>query len=219
MTRKPLPLLVALTLLLHVGLETGWAQDASPAAGHDGEGLILPPDAPVADKTVDAWAASWTEWFYRTQPTACEPSPESEQMWFLPPAEGAEVRRPCVMPPGTALFFPLLPHAMPDAASCLANIESYLATMGELEILVELDGHLFPDVAPFALEATALPMATPGADPLREPVDGYELKVSCGYGLLIAPLPPGEHTARLGFGDGAIEFDLITHEITVESPS
>lgn len=197
-------------------------QPATPDASPAPELTLLPPDAPAFGRSYGEWAAAWSRWFL-AHPGAADDCGEGQRgdVWFLPgvPANapdltGLEVV--CEIPAGLGVLLPVYVGPDADAATCEANTERGLAGFGGLEaVRVALNGREIPDLAPYNAPSTPLnPPATPGGSPAASPVGGAGA-VACGYMLLLAPPPTGEHTYRLTIGPDAEPIADITWSFTV----
>ncbi|HET9952013.1 MAG TPA: FlgD immunoglobulin-like domain containing protein [Candidatus Eisenbacteria bacterium] len=213
--------------------------------------MIVPMDAKYGGKSYQQWSDAWWQWalgvpadvnplFDETGENALQG--QSGNVYFLAGVfnVSGQAERSVIVPPGKALFFPILnvewdnlcppldPQPAPgDLVNVLeANVTAFLDAVDRLEC--ELDGVEVPDMFqyrvgpgdPFSLtippgnvyEAFGCPWATAGT---------YSPFVSGGYYLLMTPLPAGPHTLHFTghttFGGSDFTLD-ITYHILVGNP-
>src|SRR5258708_6106317 len=102
----------AITLLLACATPT-WADK-----GNQGNPRILPPNASAFGESYGGWSERWWQWCF-SLPTTHHPlfdtadgsAGQQGQVWFIGGNfTGVPVTRDLVIPPGTALFFPIINH-------------------------------------------------------------------------------------------------------------
>ncbi len=161
---------------------------------------------------------------------------QSGHVWFLAGANnGLTEPRTGVIPSGTSLFFPLAnlnndypcPPEFGFEPDPGESLEHFLQRTGNdfldfflpdpTSLFAEIDGVSLTDLSRYRFTSS---LFTFTADPALSTffdacITGTpQSGVSIGYWLLLAPLPPGEHT--LHFGAGGLFNQDVTYIITVE---
>jgi hypothetical protein len=144
---------------------------------------------------------------------------------------GAITRNACVAPAGAALFFPLVnafdTHVPGDGldtpALIWADLQTYVGPTQRL--FATVDGvaidNLVPQKTPYyacagpdpACTAPAFSITLAGQNLFGVPGGSYAPTVDLGYYLLLAPLPPGNHTLHFG-GQWRYAGSTTTQDIT-----
>jgi Alcohol dehydrogenase GroES-like domain len=200
----------------------------------DQVGKVLPPNAKFQGRTYGEWSARWWEWALSI-PTADNPILDTTgedcalkqkgSVWFLAGTFGGPgVIRECTLPPGKAIFFPILNNVAidTDPTDTVASLRAQAAgppisTVSELNATVDgipLKGlfqfHFLSPVFSFQLPKDGLlPLGI--CLPLDQDNPGFcETAVSDGYWLLLQPLNAGQHTIFFQ----ALTSDGFTVEVT-----
>jgi hypothetical protein len=219
------------------------ASNANPNPG------VLPPNSTAFGKSYGAWSAAWWQ-YVGSQPASSSPLVnttgagcgvgQSGPVFFLVGTNGggAATRDQCTVPPGKALFFPLVNsfdvHVPGDGLDTPQLVWDDLHITNGFSISAlhaSIDGvpvsNLDPANTPY--RACAGPVA--GCAPpfsLTFPADNffgipagtYAPAVADGVYLLVVPLTPGAHTINFGgtnFGFGNVNVEDITYHLVVSS--
>lgn len=200
---------------------------------------VLPPQSNPHGMSYGEWSGAWWAWV-TAQPASVNPvldptgancaQGQAGQVWFLAGTFGGTVVRSCTIPSGTSLFFPLAnletdnfptpPSTEPTQLSVDQLTAKCLADIGSPALSAEVDGSAIENLLDYAVEPTLFQYTVPSGDdslydffglPDVEGPTPPPGAVSCGYYLMLAPLPPGQHTihfAAAGFLD-------VTYNLTV----
>jgi hypothetical protein len=161
---------------------------------------------------------------------------QSGKVWFLAGvfnATGSAERR-CTVPVGTALFFPILNYeadnfACVDPNTHFSTDELRALAAGVMDqatnLSASVDGAEVANVERYRSVSPVFTVALPAQDLFKAfgctDSDSYPSRfpaVDDGYYLMLAPLPPGEHTIRFhGEIPGVFTLDIIYH-LTVQTP-
>ncbi len=122
------------------------------AAGHVNTPGILPPNSTPHGATYGEWSAAWWQWAY-SMPTTENPlfdtadcsAGQSDHVWFLGGVfgrSGLGVERTCTIPPGTALFFPVVNIAVDNTGCADSLCPPTVFTVDELRAIAKssMDG-------------------------------------------------------------------------------
>ena len=224
----------ALALALAMATNLALADNPNPK--------VLPPQSKPDGKSYGEWGAAWWKWalsFPASQSPITDPDGsygsigQSGHVWFLAGNFGGiTVRSNITIPAGKMIFFPLanywddwpctnFPDFKPAPGQTLeefltADVAAYVAQINSLT--AEVDQVPLTDL--FNYRGTS-PLTPFTADPSQIVFDpcitgGLEWGVADGYWLMLAPLPPGEHTIH--FTSGATwGFSLdVTYHVTVK---
>jgi hypothetical protein len=194
---------------------------------------------PPADSTYNRLAVSWWQWALGqpnpnplVDPTGARcTAGQSGPVFFLAGVLGSgPVTRQCTVPPGKRLFFPLFngfaaePQDTPHVVNTVYQ-EFQAGNFAVTSLSASVDGKAIGNLGPRYL-ACALPQAgcTPPSFSVTLPTNnvfgapaGVYTTVQKGYYLLLAPLPPGEHTIHFtasGYYNGDVLQD-VTYRLTV----
>jgi hypothetical protein len=202
------------------------------AGGNPNPG-ILPPNSHAFGTTYNELAGDWYNWLVQF-PLSTSPVLEdgdvdcsrgqSGKVWFLAGNFGGTTERTCTIPPGKAIFFPLInilfwtpeDGATEDDIRDLAN-----AAIDPTSVLeATIDGKPLQDLFDYRAESPpggfALDFGPLLADLGYTGPDPRDPAVADGYWLLLAPLSAGGHTITFQSEiDGVFELD-VTYHITVE---
>jgi hypothetical protein len=168
---------------------------------------VLPPNSQAFGKSYGEWGAAYMRWWL-TQPDAATDCAQGQQgkVWFLPAlptnSEDLTLTVACTIPTGTAVLIPILTGAGNTAAECERGDpnapELGPGAIGLLEQIggfskftLTVDGKEISNLGRYRIEPTSFP-ETP--NPIPPPAT---VSVACGFWVLLAPLPPGEHTIHL----------------------
>ena len=243
-TRVPLRLtllsMLAIAVALTVPFWSALAGNANPR--------VLPPNSNAFGKTYGEWSAAWWQ-YVSSVPFATNPLfdatgancalGQSGPVFFLMgvPGNGAVTRNDCTVPAGKALFFPMANgvdiHVPGD------GLDTPQAIWDDLEVTfgfsvftahASIDGSNVANLngSPSAYRACAGPVAgcastfsvtLPDNNIFGIPAGTYGPAVDDGTYLMVAPLPPGEHTISFGgtgFFGGPFSQD-VTYHLTVSA--
>jgi hypothetical protein len=202
------------------------------------EAGAVPPPAVVENQTYGAsygeWGARWWQWVLSI-PAAVNPVLDQsgancargqyDTVWFLAGSFGGSVTRVCTVPAGKPLFFPLLNGGAfkPKGFESLLDLRNLAgASLNTAAALVcKVDGadcaaDLFKfraSTPSFTVIAPAKGLIPPGQLTVPGNTDSM---VADGYWMLLQPLPPGQHTVKLG-GTMADGFTVdVTYLLTVQ---
>lgn len=222
------------------------AQEATPVASPTAEELVLPPDQPVAglsleQLTIQAW--SWAN----TLPVDVSPLVDETGEWcgygqpgpvfFLPGSILSESpTRTCLVPAGMPILLPLIgancstveppPFFGADEAGLSACLTDLFAGT-TITQTVTVDGvEISNEVIERYLHRTPMfSVALPENNIFDLPAGVAGIMVE-GYDLLLAPLPPGEHTIvasttipEFDMHDAAITFHVVVAEPEILVPA
>lgn len=215
---------VALSLLLLVGSGTDvLAASANPR--------VLPPRSRPFGLTYGQWSARWWQWVLSIptdQNPLLDPTGEncavgqSRRVWFLAGALGTgSATRTCVVPAGTALFFPIINAIFvatePGETEALAH-ESVRAREDLVNVstlFVEVDGVPVTNLGSYRAHSPTFPVTFPEDNLFGVPAGVYPIAASDGFWLMLGPLPPGTHTVHFGGVTGGGNPIDITYTIIV----
>ena len=208
-------------------------------------------ESTVYGKTYGEWSANWWQWAFAgpdgRNPVQdltgefCGENQPKGKVWFLAGSfQVANVERTCTIPPGRALFYPLLnvswtdcPNS-PDATVSDADVRGILATSwGDLacQLTSTLDGTSISSMQIITVRTQSpkffsiLPENNIGsavagcAEPMLPGKSGRQ--ISEGYWIMLPPLSPGEHVLTLhgagcDTGTGNVLFENgVTYKLTV----
>jgi hypothetical protein len=219
-------------LITALALVGGGISASNTALASNPNPTVLPPHAIPYGMSYGDWGAQW--WIWATErPTETSPLFGSGQVdcavgqsgpvWFLAGGwGGGQYERTCSIPPGKAIFLPLVnglsfapefgeteEEIREDVADDLEGIDSVGASVDGVP-LQGLFGH-------YRKASSAFTFPIPEGGLLAEwgldTGDRFPA-VSDGWWLMLAPLPVGEHTIEFG-GEGT-DFDLsVTYHLTV----
>jgi hypothetical protein len=210
----------------------------------------LPPDQPHFGADYATWGQRWWQWAYGLRAShhplfdetgrLCGEG-QSGEVWFLAGTFGGDANRTCHVPPGKALFFPLVntvwdnAHNPPDAPltpeALAAGATAWVD--GTTALQAELDGVVFgdslddfaayrPGVGPFSYEIRSDDSlfdlwGLPDVEGLVDPA------FSDGYWLMLPALPEGRHTLRFSatvdLPEPAADFSLnVEYTLEIGAP-
>jgi hypothetical protein len=203
--------------LVVVGLGLVLAGPRSVAqADDDARGQVIPRDANTYGNSSGEWSARWWQWALSI-PAATNPvldetgahcaEGQSGPVWFLAGAFfGGTFERACTVPPGTALFWPIVNAAFgaavfdcePTQPGVPCNITvlraAAAASMDPVTLEASLDGVPVRHVRDYRVQSPVFSVTLPEGNIVDVPSGTYAPMVSDGYWLMLAPLSAGAHT-------------------------
>jgi len=219
--------------------------EASLQAGECQGFTVFPSDSKPYGRSLGGWGAEWWKWalslpttghpvsddtgefahagqpYTGGDPTSCRL--DQGPVFFLAGTRGGgKVVRTCTIPCGKALFFPLLNvvgWGAPECENCprcMQEVDAFWKS-GKIEILeCAIDGESVPDLQKYdAASPECFCVILPEDSPFGQP-GKYDVAVSAGYWLMVAPLCPGPHTIRFRaktIGSPGLD---VTYNLTVE---
>jgi hypothetical protein len=235
--KKFVTLLAMAALLAITGNSLAGNDKTQAAKGNLGNPGVIPPQALAYGMTYAQWGAAWWQWALSV-PASESPffdevgsavaNGQSGDVWFLAGvfnASGTVVRH-CTIPPGKALFFPLL------NCEC-SNLEGppwYGGNEQELHDCVmanpigpvkfaEIDGVSVKNIDQYYSLSPMFNFSVPENNILGVPGPTTGISMSQGVYLMLAPLSAGTHVVHFGGGDPGVYFLDITYVITVGDPA
>jgi hypothetical protein len=228
--RRPSKIRHVCGLAVVVGLVIAGPVTAQAKEGNPG---IVPHQARYHGLTYGQWQARWWQWALSIPADASHPfSPggnvlqdQTDHVWFLASVVGSTEVRSIRVPPGTALFFPVVnvecssleppPFYGGDDATRKDCANGHIDNTSGLSATI--DG-----TAVRGLDAYRGDSPDFGFGPLPDPnalgLQGGSVgrSVDAGIYLLLTPLPAGEHTIRVAgtFDEFGVSIDT-TYTITV----
>jgi hypothetical protein len=195
---------------------------------------VIPPQARAHGMTYGEWSAKWWQWAVSLplnhNPLADTADCSTGQLgsvWFLGGSfVSTAAERDCTVPPGKALFFPLVNTECstlepdPFHGDNEAELRSCVAKFHFRNVSAEIDGVAVQDLNGYLKDSPLFTFTVPPNNVLG--VDaGTGQSVSNGYWLMLAPLSVGEHTIHFGgnilMDEAEPGFTLdITYNLTVE---
>jgi hypothetical protein len=228
-------IVAALSLIvLFVGMVT-------PTFAKNDNPQVLPPNSHAFGKTYGEWSAAWWQWAYsipvEDNPLFDETGKncavgQSGHVWFLGGVynESGEAERTCIIPTGTALFFPILnaecdnfwpPITPPKDVEGLRELcKEQIDAVTNLS--ASIDGVALKNLQNYRVTSPVFSVRLPDnnipqlftTDPV--PAGEYSSLVGDGYYLMLAPLSAGKHTIHFHGEVPDFNFALdITYHITV----
>jgi len=239
---KPAPALIALTLLL-AGLPP-------QVSGENLNPGIIPPQAHPYGKSYGEWSALWWQWAYKLPVTghpwfdatgADAAAGQSGPVWFLCGKAGLTLLEPghligvatrnITVPPGKALFFPILnwedDNVGRDVPLTIEQLWVEIKGLqdGATNMTCEIDGRPVEGLSnglttPYRVQSPVFSYWLPPADNFYQ-FSGYDLSgtiypaIADGVFLMLTPLSPGQHTLHFS-GDlvDSANFPYLTLDIT-----
>lgn len=235
------PALLA-TVILSLG-----AASSTLAGGHDEDRPgIFPPQSHPYGKTYSQWAAAWWQWAFSI-PAPIHPIldqtgqnaaiGQSGDVWFLAGNIGGTSERTATVPPGKALFVPILNTAylgypcddrnLPgcevdqalEAANDVATLLSFITpSMDGAKLTCIIDGNAVRHLPAYRPESSAWYYLNLVDDNVFGYLAGpYHPCVDTGYYLMLEPLSAGRHTIHFTGenADGSFSLD-VTYNLKVQ---
>ena len=227
----------------------------STLAQSTGNPGILPPTSRPYGKTYGEWSAAHWKWVYSLpvdahplfDTAACDAG-QSGRVWFLggtftlleqePGVVIGNATRDCTVPPGTALFFPIIDAECATALgngtteevlrACATDIVDHVPIA---DLTCEIDGvpgqnlEIYRKQSPFFTWGPLPENNIAQGSSVELPAGTTSPSVSDGYFLMVAPLSAGTHTIHFAGSVVFIQeqdgFDFtfaldITYHLTVE---
>ncbi|MGH7200678.1 MAG: hypothetical protein ACREJB_08750 [Planctomycetaceae bacterium] len=175
---------------------------------------VLPPQSHAFGQSYGEWGADWWNWAFSspievnpltdTTGEFCDTNQPDGPVFFLAgfldlTGTGGPVMRDCTVPSGKALFFPIVNSVF--AGEFPTEEETRAAANAAIDAVIELeagiDGEPLRDLWRYRAESPNFVLELPeGAilDQLLGLSGDQSPSVTDGYWLMLAPLPPGEHT-------------------------
>lgn len=192
---------------------------------------LLPPGATPYGQTYGEWSADWWVW---ASSASVEEHPllegdcswgQSGPVWFLGGTfTGEPTTRTCTIPPGKAIFFPIVTttYWYPEDAQTEAELRAIVNEIidGAEYVSCTIDGVPVQDIGAFRADSPAYVMPVP-EDGITCQWWGYEPgdrdpAVADGIYIMLAPLPRGEHTIEFhGELYGGWFVQDVTYHLTV----
>jgi hypothetical protein len=203
--------------LVVVGLGLVMAGPRSVAqADDDARWKVIPRDANTYGNSSGEWSARWWQWALSI-PAATNPvldetgahcaEGQSGPVWFLAGSFfGGTFERACTVPPGTALFWPIVNAAFgaavfdcePTQPGVPCNITvlraAAAASMDPVTLDASIDGVPVRHVRDYRVQSPVFSVTLPEGNVVDVPSGTYAPLVSDGYWLMLAPLAAGAHT-------------------------
>jgi hypothetical protein len=210
---------------------------AQPVFAENSNPRVFPPNSKPYGKTINAWTAEW--WKYvlgfpaDTNPLAdtsganCAAGQSGPVFFLVGTTGGAAVRDDCTVPVGKAILFPIINvvSAVPEDSTNAVDLISLVTWYFDHVDLVEatVDGvaldNLMSDYR-FPSPIFSFDGATPGIfSPMYE---GHrDIAFSDGWWVMLAPLPPGQHTIHFlghqSVPEWGVDFTTeVTYHLTVK---
>jgi hypothetical protein len=232
-------------LLVTAILSLGAASTALAGKGNQENPGVLPPQSHPYGKTYSQWSAAWWQWVFSI---ATPNNPLLDQtgqnagvnqfgnVWFLAGNFGGTSERTVTVPPGKALFFPILNTAylgFPcddrnltdceadqalEQANDVATLLSFITpSMDGATLVCEIDGNPVRHLSAYRPESSAWYTLTLVDDNVYGyPAGPYHPCVDTGYYLMLAPLSAGRHTIHFTGANSDGSFSLnVTYHLTV----
>lgn len=203
---------------------------------------VLPPTSTPYGMTYGAWGAAWWSWamsipfdrnpIFDADGSSCDQA-QSGPVWFLAGSAGGSVTRSCSVPPGKAVFFPIInvladypcPPEFAFEPAPGQSVEDFLSEFARSlidladNLAVEVDGTPLEDLSTYRASSR---MFTFTGDPsLTSTFDACvtgapQVGVSDGYWIMLAPLAAGGHTVHFSASVEEFGFSLdVTYVLQV----
>jgi hypothetical protein len=225
-------LLVVLVLLVQIA--PAFAQGTSNPG-------VLSPDSHPFGKTYQEWSNVWYQWALSIPVPAANPqshplfdetgancaSGQTGHVWFLGGvfnASGTVVRN-CKVPTGTALFFPIVNFEVDRITPPVLDLPGMRSLLDEAlsqvsALNAEVDGVSIDNLSHYNTGSNGPTFSVTLPDNniyqffgFDVPAGTYQPLISGGYYLMLAPLPPGEHTIHFTGINGGFLLDITYHLI------
>ena len=187
--------------------------------------LVLPPGAPLGDRTPLQLSVQWWQW---AMMVPGEGSPVNDatgancgagqtgDVWFLAGSfKMGKVRRTCEVPAGKALFFPILQKGDRSRSCEEARRGAGLTSLSALDIWAELDGVLVSFPKRYRVTTQDCFDVYAKVSPMLGQHEAFP-SASDGYWLLVAPLSTGRHVLKFGGRYNGLVPDTTRPEQDVE---
>jgi hypothetical protein len=213
-SRNKVAVFVSVFLAFAVVSSPAFAVPPTPENQNPG---IAPINSRPHGKSYSEWAATWQKWvmentnshFYKADgdPAQISCVEIEKNVWLLFGTynqTGAHVERSCTVPPGSALFYPLVnvsyfawPDDPPDTRTEAAVRAMVAGLKDSVQIVATIDGASVNTPTNYYEESTLFAVTAPAelANPYERPAgEVWEPSVDAGYYLFLNPLTPGQHT-------------------------
>jgi len=201
---------------------------------------VLPPNSNPYGKSYAEWGAAWWQWALsipaarnpvndRTGGQFCAEG-QSGPVWFLAGTFGFSTERSCTVPAGKALFFPVANtiggagvfDCEPTGTGPCdvdALLRASLEWLSQVDILeAEVDGVAVRELAQYVAISSPFALSLPAGAVFGLPEGTFQPNIAGGYWLMLAPLPPGQHTIRFRGGiSSSFDVQVIYHLTIVAS--
>jgi hypothetical protein len=232
----------SVVVLVVVGLGLVMAGPRSVAqADDDARWKVIPRDANTYGNSSGEWSARWWQWALSI-PAATNPvldetgahcaEGQSKPVWFLAGSFfGGTFERACTVPPGTALFWPIVNAAFgaavfdcePTQPGVPCNITvlraAAAASMDPVTLDASIDGVPVRHVRDYRVQSPVFSVTLPEGNVVDVPSGTYAPLVSDGYWLMLAPLAAGAHTIHFknSITDGPFAGNAteVTYHLTI----
>jgi len=208
-----------------------------PAAEAVIRSRVAKPGSSPRGKTTSQWQTEWSKWAMETPQRLfvfsdgadnyCAVN-QSGDVRFLAGAlnvdgNRSQAARTCVIPEGTALFFPVINefHGAFDPKETEQKLRDSLGCAKHAAGVLEIDGVRLEDIRAHYSESHPFAVNLPkdnafGVDESTVPGMRLEISVSAGHYFFVEPLPPGIHTLRWTAVNACTNLQVIDHTIVVE---
>jgi hypothetical protein len=228
---------IAAALVLILGLTMPITTPQAQSGGNPG---VIPPNARPYGLTYGDWSARWWQWALSIPATTnplldatganCAEG-QTGHVWFLAGTFGGSATRTCTIPPGKAIFFPIInivfgsgvfdcdptnPGVPCDVAALRASAASVMNNPILLE--AEVDGRPLRNLNAYRAFSPVFSITHPSDSVFGVAPGTYTPQISDGYWIMLAPLSAGTHTVHFkGIADffGTPFGTEVTYHLTV----
>lgn len=194
---------------------------------------VLPPKSDAYGMTYGEWSARWWQWAI-SLPTDHNPLTDTADcstgqlgpVWFLGgpfwPAANPNVRN-CNVPPGKALFFPIVDTECSDLEQPpwfgATEADRRACAKGGMDpasdLVAEIDGAVIQNLASYRAASPNFFFTAPADNVLGVTGGGSGQSVADGFYLMVAPLPAGPHTIHFSANVSGWSLD-VTYYLDVK---
>ncbi len=146
---------------------------------------VLPPNSTPHGQTYGEWAAAWSQWAY-SMPVTQNPlfdtadcsAGQSDHVWFLGGVFGGSglgVERSCTIPPGTALFFPVVNITVDNTGCADSLCPPTTFTVDELRAIAKSSMDAASDLSCTIDGVAVRGLSAPSPYRVQSPVFSYTL--------------------------------------------
>ncbi len=198
---------------------------------------IIPPSQALAQtgKTYGEWSVEWWQYYleiplqdnpgFSETGANCEFMQHGPVFFLMGTTTGSVTRNECRVPSGKILFFPLLNATLWQTHENESGIRGYLQSVvrSTRELQASIDGIDIGTIVSLDPRNSPLRAASPAGfftfiapeNNIVGLVPGPYNAVADGFYLMVAPLPPGQHTIRFGGVSRNFATDT-TYNLTVD---
>ena len=191
--------------------------------------LVLPPGAPLGNRSAEQLSAQWWQWAMSVpgeaspvrDPTGANcGAGQDGDVWFLAGGFGMpKIRRVCEVPAGKFLFFPIVQKGDRSRTCEQARSGAALRNVEALELFAEIDGVAVPNPKRYRVATQACFDVYAKVSPMLGKAEPHP-SASDGYWLLVKPPPKGRHVIRFSarydsLVGGGLEQD-VEYELRVQ---